>query len=289
MTHPPPAHDPGDPPGDGEALDHERLRLLQHLDDRLEMPMVILGFAWLILLVIELLFASVWERNPFLETLSTAIWVAFLVHFAIELVLAPRKAAYFRSHWLTVVSLLVPALRVFRVLRVVRAFRAARAARGIRLLRVVTSMNRGLRALGASMGRRGFGYVMASSLVIALAASAGMYAFERDRPGGFTSYGEALWWTVMIMTTMGSGYWPQSPEGRVLCLLLALYAFAVFGYVTAALATFFVGRDAESGEAEVAGARDLRALQADIALLRAEVADLARRPTAPVAENGGAG
>ncbi len=40
----------------------------------------------------------------------------------------------------------------------------------------------------------------------------------------------------MIMTTMGS--WPQTPEGRVLCLLLAVYAFAVFGYVTAMLAAF---------------------------------------------------
>jgi voltage-gated potassium channel len=29
----------------------------------------------------------------------------------------------------------------------------------------------------------------------------------------------------------------------VLCLLLAIYAFSVFGYVTAALAGFFAGRD----------------------------------------------
>jgi len=47
----------------------------------------------------------------------------------------------------------------------------------------------------------------------------------------------------MIMTTMGSQYWPQTPEGRMLCLFLALYAFAVFGYVTAAIATFFIGLD----------------------------------------------
>ncbi len=44
---------------------------------------------------------------------------------------------------------------------------------------------------------------------------------------------------------MGSDYWPRTPEGRILCLLLALYAFAVFGYVTATLASYFIGRDAE--------------------------------------------
>jgi voltage-gated potassium channel len=42
---------------------------------------------------------------------------------------------------------------------------------------------------------------------------------------------------------MGSDYWPQTPEGRLLCLLLAIYAFAVFGYVTAAIAAYFVDRD----------------------------------------------
>ena len=43
---------------------------------------------------------------------------------------------------------------------------------------------------------------------------------------------------------MGSEYWPKTVEGQTLCLLLALYAFSVFGYVTAALASFFIDRDA---------------------------------------------
>jgi voltage-gated potassium channel len=47
----------------------------------------------------------------------------------------------------------------------------------------------------------------------------------------------------MLLTTMGSDYWPRTPEGRFLCLLLAVYAFTVFGYVTAAIAAYFVDRD----------------------------------------------
>jgi voltage-gated potassium channel len=63
-----------------------------------------------------------------------------------------------------------------------------------------------------------------------------MYALERSIPGGLTDYGTALWWTAMIMTTMGTEYWPRTAEGRVLCFFLSLYAFAVFGYVTATIA-----------------------------------------------------
>ena len=105
-----------------------------------------------------------------------------------------------------------------------------------------------------------------------------MYTFEsRAEGGGLANYGEALWWTAMIMTTLGSEYWPQTAEGRLLCYFLALYAFAVFGYVTATVAAFFIGRDAENPGTEVAGAEQIEALRQEIALLREEVRGLAGR------------
>ncbi len=48
----------------------------------------------------------------------------------------------------------------------------------------------------------------------------------------------------------------------------------MFGYVTATLATFFVGRDAENAESEIAGAEDIKALRDEIALLREEIKQL---------------
>ena len=55
----------------------------------------------------------------------------------------------------------------------------------------------------------------------------------------------------MLLTTRGSDYWPRTGEGRLLCLLIAVYAFAVFGYVTAAIAAYFVGRDKDELNAEL--------------------------------------
>ena len=43
------------------------------------------------------------------------------------------------------------------------------------------------------------------------------------------------------------------------------------GYVTATLATFFVGRDAENPEAEVVGAEDIAALRDEIRAMRLEI------------------
>ena len=250
-----------------EALEKERYELLRRLDSALETPMLVLALVWLALLVVEL----IWGESILFERIGTIIWIAFILNFAVEIVLAPHKIAYLKQNWLTSISLLVPALRLFRIFRIFRLFRLAQVGRSLRLFRVVSSLNRGMRALGATLSRRGFGYVVALTVLVTFTGAAGMYAFENAAPGGLKSYADALWWTAMILTTMGSQYWPQTVEGRVLCVFLALYAFAVFGYVTATLATFFIGRDAADDQAELAGAEQLSALREEVMALREEI------------------
>jgi voltage-gated potassium channel len=253
------------------AVARERLQILRQVEDWLEVPMIVLGFVWLLLLVVELIRGL----GPTLDAVGTTIWVVFVFDFLLRFALAPRKVRYLRSNWLTAISLILPALRVFRVLRLLRM---ARAARGLRLVRVLGSLNRGMRATRASLGRRGFGYVLALTLMVVAVGAAAMYAFERGVAGGaLRTYGDALWWTTMILTTLGSEYWPRSPEGRVLCVLLSLYGLAMLGYITASFAALFVGRDAESAAGEVAGAREVAALQAEVRALRAELRDALRR------------
>ncbi|HUU39067.1 MAG TPA: ion transporter [Candidatus Desulfaltia sp.] len=261
------------PPGK-DVLERERYELLQRLDDWLETPLLILAFAWLALLIVEIIRGE----SLLFKTIGTIIWVVFILSFAVQFVLAPRKAAYLKSNWLIALSLLLPALRIFRVFRALRLLKLAPVGRGLRFFRIVSSLNRGMRALGASLHRRGFSYVLALTVLVVFAGAAGMYTFEKGASGGLNSYADALWWTAMVMTTMGSQHWPQTVEGRVLCVFLALYAFAVFGYVTATLATFFIGRDAENSEAELAGAKEVAALREELVALRDDIRALPRRP-----------
>lgn len=139
-----------------------------------------------------------------------------------------------------------------------------------------------MRVLGASIGRRGFGFVLGLTTIVTLIGASGIYVFERELPNGtITDYGTALWWTAMVMTTIGSDFFPKTAEGRMLCFFLAMYAFGVSGYVTATLATFFVGQDAENDEAELAGAKSIQALQAEVSALRTEIQLLAKRGLDP--------
>jgi voltage-gated potassium channel len=246
-----------------KRTESERKKLLNTVERLLEGPMVFLGFLWLVLLVIEL----IWGLSPFLEDLSVTIWIIFIIDFLLKFILAPGKIRFLKRNWLTAISLVIPALRVFRLLRLLRALK------GVRLIKIVASVNRSMKSLGATMQRRGFAYVMFLAVIVTFAGAAGMYGIEKGHQG-FENYGMALWWTSMRVITAGSDYWPITPEGRGLAFILALFGYGIFGYVTATLATFFIGRDAEEEKAPVAGAKDVNELKQMITVLSGKVDEL---------------
>jgi voltage-gated potassium channel len=181
------------------------------------------------------------------ERIMTGIWLLFVAEFVIKFVLAPAKLRFLRKSWLIVLSLLLPALRIVRAARVLYLLKAGSAVRGLTLARVLAAFNRGLHSMRHTAGRFGIGYIVSLTVLVTLLGAAGTFAFERrDAGGGLDGFGDALWFTAMLMTTLGSDYWPRTGEGRVLCFLLSLYAFAIFGYVTATLATLLIGEQAKT-------------------------------------------
>ncbi len=267
--------------GSTPTLDQERSEILQQLDNWLETPMLVLGMIWLGLFVVEL----VWGLNPLLEALGITIWIAFILDFCLKFLLAPRRMAYLQHNWLLVLSLFIPALRTLRILRILQPLQSIHAIRGLQLLQVMTRTNKGMRMLAISIGRRGFGYVIGATTIVTLIGAAGIYAFEHESSIGSTvpishginDYAEALWWTAMVMTTIGSDYFPKTAEGRLLCFLLSLYAVGVCGYMTATLATFFVSQDSEDETSKLMGKISTQTLQEEIAALRTDIQALSRR------------
>jgi len=249
-----------------DQLINERKKLLTSIEKLLEAPMIFLGFVWLVLLVFELLYGL----NKPLEYATLTIWIIFIIDFIIKFILAPVKVEYFKKNWLTAISLIIPALRVFRIFRFVRLLRGLR---GIRVVRIVSSLNRSMKSLGATMKRRAFGYVFMITLIVIFAGAAGMYALENPN-AGFDSYSMALWWTAMRVITSGNEFNPSTPEGRGLAFLIAVFGYTIFGYVTATFATFFIGRDAEEKDAPLVGAKDVVELKQEIISLRKSILNL---------------
>lgn len=250
----------------GFSILRQRLAILRQLDDWLETPMIVLSAVWLGLMVSE----YAWGVTPTGERATTVIWIIFIFDFLLRFTIAPRKLPYLRKNWLTVISLILPALRIFRA---ARAFRALSRLRGLQLVRILGSINRGMRALGKTMRRRGFGYLLGVTAIVTVVGAAGMFNFEKNLPDGraFEDFYVALWWTAMIMTGMGTEYWPQTTEGRALFLLLSIYSFSVFGYFTGVIATYFINRDAEEEDTGMTGKKDMERLRAELKALREDL------------------
>lgn len=242
------------------------------------------SFLWVVLVIIT--FVS--GLPLFLQWLSLVIWGIFILDFIIEVIIAPHKMTYVRVHWLTVISLTLPAFGVLRVLRAIQLVQTLGASGSFSLLGIITASNRGMMAVRRVLGRWKIGYVAGLTFLITLAGAAGMYSFENPtalRAAGFGSavhggaglhnYGEAVWWTAMVMTTMGSAYWPLTLPGRILTWLLAVYAFAIFGYITATIASYFVGGETQAEP--TAPSSSTTGLEGEVAALREQIAALVAR------------
>lgn len=223
------------------ATPEERENALQDYELWWELPIRILGIIWLILLFYELIVGE----NSVVSVLIYLIWFLFILDFLARFFLSTDRIFFLKHNAITIISLVVPALRFLRALQAVRILRFGRSIRSLQLVTVIGSLNRGMKAIREFLGWHHSGYVMALTLIVILLGSAGMYAFEHNYPGsqGFETFWDSLWWTSMILTTIASQWWPVSPEGRILAFTLSLYSFGVFGFITAVITSFLIGKN----------------------------------------------
>jgi voltage-gated potassium channel len=252
----------------------ERWELLGHLQNLLEPVMVALGLAFLVLLAID--FSGITlsaAQRVWLDWALTTIWVAFVVDFLLRLVIAPSKSSFLRANWLSAASLALPFLRPLRALQ------AVRAARSLSLVRLLGGANRGMRVLQRVTAGRTLAYVGALTLLATLLGAVGVLFFDRYAAGAtIQTFGDALWWSAAMVTTINNEKYAVTAEGRVIAILLRVFAVSVFGFITASIASYLIGQQAEA-QVPVEGngpvlEEHLTALRKEQAALRQEIVAL---------------
>lgn len=215
-----------------------RESLRERLDRYLDVPLALASILLVLIAVIQLSgeLEEPWEGR--LAVLGWVLWALFLVEFVVKFTLAPVKRTYLRRNWLDALVVLVPFLRFLRVLRVLRATRA------LPLFRLLVFGGRGSEGTLVLLKRRRLGQLaLISAMVILIGAAVG-FILEAGAPGSqIENFGDALWWSAAIITTVASEINPVTTGGRIMGFVLMLYAVGIFSYFIASIATVLVEID----------------------------------------------
>jgi voltage-gated potassium channel len=155
-----------------------------------------------------------------------------------------------------------------------------RLARLARLLLV----SKGAHRLFERLGR----VALVAGGIVVLGSLVAYYAEHPTNPE-FATRGDALWWGIVTLTTVGYGdIVPHTATGRWAAVMIMFTGIAVLGLLAGSLASFFRLDESQAGTgppagqppaAATAGDAALQALTAEVAALRHQVEALTQRLT----------
>jgi len=176
------------------------------------------------------------------ELANRVIWGIFVLDYVVRLGRAPDRKRFVREHLIELIAILPWDW-----------FRAARVLRLVRLLRAGVWIWRATRELRAIARQNGLASVLAvASGIVALGGA----IFWLVEPA-VHSYGEALWWAIVTVTTVGSeDIAPHTTTGRSVAAVLMLVGIGVIGMLTSSLATSFLGARQHAGNPTIEHIRE---------------------------------
>jgi voltage-gated potassium channel len=216
-----------------------RDRLCDEIVAALDLPLAILALISFILIIVDLAVYVPPNFRLWVAIIFWFTWSTFLLEYAVKLALTKDKIKYIKTHWTQLLLLVVPFLRVFLL------FRAARVTQGIAAIRLLLFSHVHLSGLGIALVDRILNLSIVTGVVILVGAMGG-FIFESRAPGTrMSTFGDALWWSAALTTTVASEKYPVTTGGRILAFFLMVYSMIVFTYLTASIAAFFIGTETE--------------------------------------------
>lgn len=209
-----------------------------------DVPLIVLALGSLPILLLEFVNRRLSQTDrTFISAVNIIVFVAFIVDYVVELVLAGNRRAHIRKEW---TSLLIAASQGVALLHSLEVFGAMRI---LRALRPVTFLWR-LVAIGAAESKEVWATFRERAVMVAVSVagfvwltSAAAFTIVEDVGVGrrVDSFGDALWWSAATISTVGYGdIYPVTAFGRVIAVFTMIVGVSTFGVVTAKLASWML-------------------------------------------------
>jgi voltage-gated potassium channel len=195
----------------------------------------------LVIMVLLLLPLSPAERD-LLTLYDNAVCVIFLIDFAINLTGSKPKRAYFigQRGWLDLLGS-IPSFGFFQLGALLRLARLSRLARITRLLRGQAGKDLVVDVLKNRGQYAAFITVLLAGIVLSVGSILVLEFESRSPDGNITTGGEAIWWGIVTITTVGYGdFYPVTFMGRITGLFVMFAGIGIIGALASILASLLV-------------------------------------------------
>ncbi len=200
-----------------------------------ELIVLVLIVASIVLMIVE---ATLLPTDPLfaqVEHAANVITWIFFIELCLRWIAIGSFRRFFSQYWmdcLAVAPLLRP-LRILRVLRLLRLFRL-----GLTLDRWAAGLENTF-----AQGYREYFVVAMIAATIVLTGAMSIFILEGAQNPQVSSFGQSVWWaTFTMMAGEPVGGEPQTPEGRVVLLVLMLGGMTVFALLTGTVSALMVDR-----------------------------------------------
>lgn len=217
-----------------------------------EWPLAACAAIFLALFSVKVLAQPQGLNQHIIHGLLFVLYLPFLVDYVARLVLAEHRTRWFVRHLLDLIVVVLPLMGPLLLLRLVALVGALQ------------------RAIGDAIRGRVVVYTAFSAVLLVYAASLAVLQVERPAPGAnITSFGDAIWWSVTTITTVGYGdLYPVTVLGRIVAALLMIGGISMVGAITATIASWIVQRvSAEDSAQQAATVAHIESLQAEVSRL----------------------
>lgn len=208
----------------------------------LDILIIVLSVYVLIALLVDTFLKLPLEISRMLMIIDDAICVVFLFDFLNRLFRSRNKLAFMKWGWIDLISSIpyVFVLRAGRLLRLVKLLRVLRAFRSTRILvhHIFKSKIKGTMTSVAIV-----------TVLVIIFSCISILVVETEPGSNIKSAEDAVWWTVVTVTTVGYGdKFPVTTEGRIIGMVVMIAGVGLIGAYTGFIASLFVGENKEESK-----------------------------------------
>lgn len=240
----------------------------------------------LIIMVVQMLVTVLDPNSPtwrLVNFYDNLICLIFLFDFALHMLHTPVKRDYFigeRGYFDLLGSIPSFGFGVFQYVALLRLFRLSRL---MRLRRILNPKNRALlkKEILENRGSYALFITILMAVIVITAASILVLYFESQSPNAnITDGGDAVWWAIVTITTVGYGdRFPVTLGGRLTGVVVMFSGVGIIGALASILASILVPQpkeeeptDAEPMDAPPVSSnaveQELKAVKDELAALR---------------------